>query len=128
MKNLIILLFVSLLLAPACSKDDRNKLKEQAIKLISSNTAVVVSASLECGRPDLIEASLAEQLAKLKLLQPELEQESTGNLVCVLAVKSALPVLLGAGLDQIPASWECSGDSAKLKLEELALQACSKIQ
>lgn len=111
----VLLLAMILPLVVSCSK-------ESGKEVLADSAAKGIALALECSNPAAIKADI---LAKLGAEPKALD--SVGSVVCQQAVVVILPILLGSALNQIPSSWSCRGDAAKLGLTELAKRACQLI-
>lgn len=137
MKKFNLLLIV--LCLSACSKSGSGPapVPNATANSIASIAASALAAAGSCTGVDAIQADLANELAKLPLLSSSAAQlkslsavgseKGIGASLCVPAVQLVLPMILGLGLNQIPASWKCSGDLASSGLSSLAAKACSAI-
>jgi uncharacterized lipoprotein NlpE involved in copper resistance len=136
MKGLIVTLLLVCFTLGGCSSSQRNDAKEKAVQAIASSGSAAITSALECKRPDLIKAKLEEELRKLSVFEQEAQEKvsvlsdhkGVGSSICQVAVTAVLPILVGYGMEKVPAEWECSGEAAQVKLSELAQKACSQVQ
>jgi hypothetical protein len=122
----ILFSFLMLFVLASCSPKQQDSFKTQVVDTLSSAGAEGIASVLTCEGKDAIKDDVSEKLGELKVFQTN--QKSTASMLCTVAVSAVLPEVLGVGLNQVPATWGCSGVSVSMSLSDFAQSLCDRVK
>lgn len=124
MKNIMLIGLISICLISGVScrsTPDKEAIKAQVIDA----SALAISAALQCARMDLIKEDLTKLVIfKAEEAYEEKDEKSIYGTICQVAVSTAIPFLLKAG---VPTKWECKLENANNLAKTVGSTVCQMI-